>query len=137
MRPLLLAGLVGLSACSFFNPPCTRLAKVVCDLGSEGDVCAYVLDKERGDGSAQDTCADVYQAAVAFAANRNDADARAEWADARRRLAKEGFQADALKGRIEEKLKAAGGSAGRMIERLDDAKELEKRLLDARIKDVE
>lgn len=137
MRPLLLASLVSLSACSFFNPPCTRLAKVLCDLPSEGDSCAFVLDLGRGDADAQDTCEEVLPSALVFAADRSNADARADWADARELLGEHGFQANARKGQIGEKLKAAGGTAGRLIERVDEAMELDKKLLDARMDGIE
>lgn len=137
MRLPFLAVLVTLSGCSFFNPPCTRLAKVVCDLPSEGDVCAFVLDRDRNDTDAQDLCEDVLAAAVVFAADRSDTDARANWTDARRQLAEQGFKANALKGQIGEKLKAAGGTAGRMIERVDEAMELDQKLLDARMDGIE
>lgn len=137
MRALLLATLFALPACSFFNPPCTRLAKVVCDLPSEGDTCAFVLDRGRDDAQAQELCDELLPAAIVFASDRSDADARAEWMDARRRMGEHGFQANALKGRIGEKLKAAGGTAGRMIERVDEAMELDQKLLDARMGGVE
>jgi hypothetical protein len=106
MRALVLACLL-LSACT---KPCTKVARAVCDVGSEGDACAFVLSIERGDANGQALCAEVLPAAERIG------ESPAEWIAARAVLARGGFQADARKGRIDEKLKSAGGAGGRVVE---------------------
>lgn len=137
MRRFLLLVCVVASGCSYFNPPCTKLAKVVCDLPSEGDTCAFVLAQDRSDPDAQALCDEVYPQAKLFAIDRSDEDAREVWAQARALLMDAGMEADPRAGRIEEKLKRAGGAAGRTVKSLEDSMELEQRQFEERFKALE
>lgn len=115
------------SACEL-SPPCQQVAKAVCDVGREGDSCAFLLAVPRGDASAQRVCEGVLATAKALQQAPSDPRANAEWALARARLVTLGFAADARKGRIDEKLKAAGGEAGRLVDKaervMDDAEKI-------------
>lgn len=116
---LLLALTAGCSR--YFNPPCQQVAKAVCDVGGEGDSCAFVLNLKRDDARAQALCEQILPSAKAIAADPQGA--RAGWSEARGRLGELGFAPDPRKNRIEEKLKAAGGQAGRLVEKIEDAYE--------------
>lgn len=127
MRMLVLVPLVLVAACGdFFTPPCTRVARQVCDVGSEGDSCAFILAVDRGDSRAQKMCSAILPAAKELNAHQSDPGARAAWLEARTRLGEFGMKNDPMKGRIENKLKAAGGTAGRIVEKAEAAHDLEE-----------
>jgi hypothetical protein len=122
MRTLSLVLLLALAGCSeFFHPPCDKLARAVCDVGSEGDACAFLLNVKRDDRHAQSVCEGLVPAAQALQANQNGPDERAAWVAARSRLQPLGLVANDRAGRIDEKLKAAGGTAGRLVEKAEGA----------------
>ena len=128
MRTLLLCSVIALSACDWLTPPCTKLARAICDVGSEGDSCAFVLHVERGDDRGQAMCKELLPTAKDLAADPQLASARDAWRESRGRLGELGFTADPLKGRIETKLKEAGGVAGHLVDRLEkNSAEAERR----------
>jgi hypothetical protein len=124
MRWLSLTVVVLLAGCDWFTPPCTKLARKVCDVGSEGDACAFLLNIQKDDERAQTMCNGLAVAGAELAAAPGSAEARKAWAESREKLAELGFKTDAAKGRIENKLKAAGGTAGKMVESLEKNMEL-------------
>lgn len=136
MRPLVIL-CFALGGCSYFNPPCTKLAKVVCDLPGEGDTCAFVLAQNRSDPDAQALCEEVHPPAKLYSIDRADEDARELWANARARLMEAGMQADPRAGQISEKLKRSGGTAGRAVKSLEDSMQLEQQQFEERFKALE
>ncbi len=127
MRALLLLTLFGALGCrGFFEPPCVQLSRPVCQLPDQGDACAFVLHVERGDEREQQVCRALLPAARALEAGRGSPEARATWAKARTQLEALGMPVDPEKGRLENKLKAAGGMAGRAVQQLQDATKLEE-----------
>lgn len=132
--PLVVALFAG---CAFFNPPCTRLAKIVCDLPTEGDACAFVLGIGRNDATGQALCSDLLPAASEHARDRSDVAAKAEWQHARAELEREGFRPNPRAGRIDERLKAVGGAGGRVVEGLENAFDEGEQLLEQRMKAIE
>jgi len=115
------------SGCDFLTPPCTKVARAVCDVGVEGDSCAFVLDRSRDDRISQDLCTEILPAAKALKADPSSGSARADWAGAREKLVTLGFRADAKRGTIEDKIKRMGGVEGHLVQRLDEnTKEAER-----------
>ena len=132
MRWLFLPLLVLLAGCDFFSPPCTKVTRKICDVGSEGDSCAFLLNVPKDDERTQSVCNAILVSAKDLAESPASQTARAEWKAAREKLGEVGFKANELKGRIETKLKEAGGAAGKLVETLEkNAAEGEERVREA------
>ena len=116
MRSLLLLCAVMVSGCDWFSPPCMKVAKVICNVGSEGDACAFALNVERGDENSQAVCKQVLPAAQVLALEPQSQEAKNGWAESRTALEAIGLQPDPTKGSIERKLKATGGLGGRLVD---------------------
>ncbi len=137
MRQIAFLLVVVLAGCSgFFTPPCTTLARVICNLPDQGDACAFVLDRGRGDDRAQGVCKAVLPAAKALQKDGSSAEAQAGWAAAREKLDGLGMQANPNQGSLANKVKAWGGLPGRTVQRLENANQLEKTHINGAVNQV-
>jgi hypothetical protein len=119
MRRLSLFLALVIGGCGWMTPPCAKLAKPVCDVGSEGDACAFVMNLDRNDEHAQAICKQITPAATALAQDPKSAEALAEWKTARVSLAALGLVTDVTRSRIDEKLKRANGIGGRLVDQAE------------------
>ena len=116
MRPLMLLCVLLASGCDWITPPCTKVAKVICNVGTEGDAFAFVLNVDRGDEHGQAVCKQVLPSAQLLALEPQSQEARDGWTESRTALGLIGLQADAKKGSIESKLKGSGGLGGKLVD---------------------
>jgi len=100
------------------KPPCNKVARLVCDIPSEGDACSYLLDKDSKDADAQDLCKEILPQAHALSENRDSTTAMMIWQGAREKLIRAGMVADPTHGNIDEKLIRANGVAGHIVQDL-------------------
>jgi hypothetical protein len=117
---LVVAVTVIVASCDYFTPPCTKVARAICDIGREGDSCAFVLGRGRDDAHAQLVCSDILPAAQALGADPKSESAWNDWMEARQKLQNLGMQVDPAKGNIANKLIQAGGLAGKVVKDLQD-----------------
>jgi hypothetical protein len=110
---LLIVG--SLTTCNWLTPPCTKAARAVCDIGREGDACAFLLNRESSDQHSQDVCREILPAAKALGEDSRSPANQAAWDEARRSLADLGLQRDPSRGNIATKLVNAGGLPGKLV----------------------
>ncbi len=118
MRRLLI-GFVLLSGCHGFSPPCMKAAKAVCDIPSEGDACAFLLNADRANEPLQAVCKNIAPTAVALGKDPTSEPAKESWKAARLQLARFGLITDEKRGQIADKLKRANGIGGKLVDSLE------------------
>lgn len=120
MRVVAIVIAVSVSACGFFQPPCAQVAKAICSIGDEGEACAALNNVRRNDEPAQRACEGVLPAAQAYAADPSAG--KGGWDAVAGQLEIAGYQRRTRT--ISEKLKQAGGTAGKTVQKLEDANRL-------------
>jgi hypothetical protein len=118
MTRLATAALLILSTLSC-TAPCTKAARAICKVHSEGDACSWLLDRPRSDAQAQLLCQGVLPMAEDLAADPQSAAALNLWQGARSRLVEAGMQPDPGHGNIDQKLIRAGGVAGHLVDQAE------------------